>query len=236
MMMIIYGVAAVGFLARGFVSVLFPEVLPYALVTNTLQTITYLVGYALVIASSTGMLLMHKERADEQSRRLAATDPLTGVYNRRTFIELADKALARAQRNALPLSLLMLDLDHFKRVNDRHGHMAGDEVLRSFARLVETCLRYEDLLVRYGGEEFCVLLPDTTHEGAMALAERIRALVDETPLHIMRAHIHVTVSFGVYTARAGETCTVELLLGRADQALYRAKAAGRNRVATFTPA
>ena len=228
--------AAIGFIVRAVVGVFNLDVLPYTAAENGLQTISYLFGFILVMMSSTGVILMHKERADEQTRRLATTDPLTGVYNRRTFIELADMALARAQRTRTPLSLLMLDLDHFKRVNDQHGHLVGDQVLKSFVRVVETCLRREDLLVRFGGEEFCVLLPDTTHEGAMALAERVRALIADTPLQISDTEVRVTVSFGVDTMREGEPGNVDLLLHRADQALYRAKRSGRNRVAGYAPA
>lgn len=143
------------------------------------------------------------------------------------------------QRKAPPwlslLMLLMLDLDHFKNVNDRHGHLVGDQMLQSFVRLTETCLRREDLLVRFGGEELCVLLPDTTLEGAMALAERVRVLIADTPLRAGKMQINVTVSFGVDTIREGEPGTGELLLERADQALYCAKKAGRNRVASYAP-
>lgn len=235
LMMGTYAAAATGFFARALIGLLQPEVLPQNMDGNALQTASYLFGFALIVLSSTGILLMHKERADELTRRLATTDPLTGVYNRRTFVELADMALARAQRTGKPLSLLMLDLDHFKRVNDRHGHLVGDQVLKSFVRVAETCLRREDLLVRFGGEEFCVLLPDTTLEGAMALAERVRVLVAETPLRAGKAQINVTVSFGVDTIREGEPGTVDLLLERADAALYRAKRGGRNRVATYIP-
>ena len=228
-----YAVAATGFLLRGVIALAYPQVMPDPYSVNTLQTVCYLFGFALIIMTSTGILLMHKERADELTYRLAATDPLTGVYNRRTFIELAGMALARAQRTRTPLSLVMLDLDHFKRVNDRHGHLVGDEVLKSFVRLVETCLRREDLLVRFGGEEFCVLLPEATLEGAMVLAERIRNLVAETTLAVDKTAVKVTVSSGVDSIRGGEQSSVETLLERADQALYRAKTAGRNQVAAY---
>lgn len=228
--------ASIGFIVRAVVGIFNLDVLPHALIENGLQTTSYLIGFVLVMMSSTGIILMHKERADELTRRLATTDPLTGVYNRRTFIELADMALARSQRTGTPLSLLMLDLDHFKNVNDRHGHLVGDQVLKSFVRLAETCLRREDLLVRFGGEEFCVLLPDTTLEGAMALAERVRVLIADTPLHAGKTVVNITVSFGVDTMHTGEPGTVDLLLERADKALYRAKKSGRNRVESYAAA
>ena len=160
MMVLTFSAASLGFLVRGILAATFPEVIPHPLAPGPLQTVSHLFGYIVLLSSSAGILLMHKERADEHTRQQAATDPLTGVYNRRIFIEIADMAVARAQRNRLPLSLLMLDLDHFKAVNDAHGHMVGDEVLKSFVRVVQTCLRREDMMVRFGGEEFCVLLPD----------------------------------------------------------------------------
>lgn len=233
LMIITFCAASLGFLARGIASVVIPEAIPHPLAPGPLQTFSHLFGYIILLSSSTGILLMHKERADENSRQLAATDPLTGVYNRRIFVELADMAVARAQRNRAPLSLLMLDLDHFKTVNDAHGHMVGDEVLKGFVRLVQTCLRREDMMVRFGGEEFCVLLPDATLEGALSLAERIRALVADTPIEVEDKSLRITVSFGVDCIRPGEAGTVSMLLERADAALYRAKQTGRNRVASY---
>jgi diguanylate cyclase (GGDEF)-like protein len=235
LMIITYATAATGFLARGILGFSQSDLLPDPLAPSALQTFSHVIGYMLVISSATGILLMHKERADEATRQLAAIDPLTGVYNRRIFIELADMALARAQRMHTPLSLLMLDLDHFKGINDRHGHLVGDEVLKSFVRLVQTCLRREDLMVRFGGEEFCILLPDAALEGALSLAERIRALVEETPMDVNSHAIRITVSFGVDSVRAGEPGSVGMLLERADAALYRAKQAGRNRIASYVP-
>lgn len=235
LMIITFCTASLGFLARGIASVILPEAVPpHPLAPGPLQTFSHLFGYVILLSSSTGILLMHKERADEDLHQLAATDPLTGVYNRRIFVELADMALARAQRNRAPLSLLMLDLDHFKSVNDNHGHMVGDEVLKNFVRLVQTCLRREDMMVRFGGEEFCVLLPDAELDGALSLAERIRTLVAATPIVIENMSLHITVSFGVDCIRPGEAGTVSMLLERADAALYRAKQAGRNRVASYS--
>jgi diguanylate cyclase (GGDEF)-like protein len=188
----------------------------------------YFGPYALIIAGSFAFLLMHKERADEESSRLATTDPLTGVFNRRTFIELADQELARAHRAGTPLTIMMLDLDHFKQVNDTCGHLVGDEVLVSFTRLIRDCIRRGDLVVRYGGEEFCVLLPSTTLAAATALAERIRTTCAAEPL--TERAFKVTVSIGL-TARPSTGVTrLNDLLARADEALYRAKDGGRNQV------
>jgi diguanylate cyclase (GGDEF)-like protein len=186
--------------------------------------------YAVTIASSFAFLLMHKERADRETHEFATTDSLTGVYNRRTFKELSDPLLSRARRTRSPVALLMLDIDHFKLVNDTHGHLAGDEVLAGFAGLVRNCLRKEDLLARYGGEEFVVLLPGATQAAAAGLAERIREQVAETRLHAGHDDVRVTVSVGVAGESGEELPSLDGMLARADVALYAAKAAGRNRV------
>ncbi len=186
--------------------------------------------YAVTIASSFAFLLMHKERADRESHELATLDSLTGVYNRRTFKELAEPLLSRARRTRGPVSLLMLDIDHFKRVNDTHGHLAGDEVLTGFAAVVRDCLRKEDLLARYGGEEFVVLLPGTEQAAAAALAERMRERVAHAQLHAGNAEVRITLSVGVAGESGAQLPSLDVMLGRADQALYAAKAAGRNRV------
>lgn len=186
--------------------------------------------YAVTICSSFAFILMHKERADRESYELATTDPLTGVYNRRTFKDLAEPNLTRSRRSHLPVSLLMLDLDHFKRTNDTFGHLAGDDVLKAFSELVRNCLRQDDLLARYGGEEFVILLPATSQFAATALAERIRERTASMPLEAAGHRVRVTVSVGV-ASEAGDTLpSLESMLGRADEALYKAKAEGRNRV------
>jgi diguanylate cyclase (GGDEF)-like protein len=186
--------------------------------------------YGVTIASSFAFLLMHKERADRETHELATTDPLTGVYNRRTFKELSEPLLSRARRARTAVSLLLLDIDHFKNVNDTHGHLAGDEVLARFAELVRSCLRKEDLLARYGGEEFVVLLPGTTQPDAAGLAERIRGQVEKTRLHAGNDDVRVTVSVGVAGEKGEQLPSLDGILGHADQALYAAKAQGRNRV------
>ena len=186
--------------------------------------------YAVTIASSFAFLLMHKERADRETHELATTDSLTGVYNRRTFKELSDPLLSRARRTRSAVSLLLLDIDHFKNINDTHGHLAGDEVLARFAELVRQCLRKEDLLARYGGEEFVVLLPGTAQADAMGLAERIRNQVEKTHLHAGNDAVRVTVSIGVAGDHGERLPSLDAMLGHADQALYAAKAQGRNRV------
>jgi diguanylate cyclase (GGDEF)-like protein/hemerythrin-like metal-binding protein len=165
------------------------------------------------------------QRALEQLEQAASTDRLTGAWNRRRFEEAVLTEMALADRRRDPLSLIMFDLDHFKRVNDTFGHGAGDAVLAGTAQAVRLQLRASDSLIRWGGEEFLVMAPATHLEGAMGLAEKLRAAtaaVDFTDVG------HVTMSLGVAEFVPGEG--LEVWVERADQALYRAKSEGRNRV------
>jgi two-component system cell cycle response regulator len=146
---------------------------------------------------------------------------------------LGAKELARSKRTRQPMSLVMLDLDHFKRINDKYGHLAGDEVLRRFVDITQVCLRKEDLLVRYGGEEFCVLLPDETSQGALTMAERIRYAVEHAAFRYGRTLLPITVSAGVAELDHEADESLAELLSRADEALYAAKNTGRNRVVGY---
>ena len=170
---------------------------------------------------------MTKERADSELIRTAATDSLTGLSNRRSFIESAERELHRAERQHLQTSVLMLDLDHFKGVNDTYGHPVGDLVLGSFARVLRSTLRPFDVVGRYGGEEFCVLLPGTGIDEAVAIAERIRLVTSSIRVETRTSTVAYTVSTGVVQA-APEDVSLGDLVDRADRALYQAKAGGRN--------
>jgi len=191
--------------------------------------------------TSPDQVLMTIERAVEKKRlkdanqrllseleSLSRTDPLTGVANRRSFDEALGKEFARSRRHSRALGVVMLDIDHFKKVNDTHGHPGGDQVLRAFARTVGSVLREGDVLFRYGGEEFVVLLPDTGPEGALRAAERIVAAVASTPVRVDGQLIHITTSAGVGCLERS-TRDKEELLGKADAAVYEAKSEGRNR-------
>jgi diguanylate cyclase (GGDEF)-like protein len=167
-------------------------------------------------------------------QKLAERDPLTGLANRRRLIAAGQEEHRRARRLDHPLAALMLDLDRFKRVNDRYGHGAGDDVLREVARRIQDAVREIDLPARYGGEEFAVLLPDTRLEKAQEVAERIRQAVGDAPIDTRRGALAVTVSAGV--AVLGEQGDLAALIEAADGALYAAKAAGRNRVSVAAPA
>ncbi len=167
----------------------------------------------------------------ERVRSEALTDPLTGVLNRKGLDQALAGAIEERERSGRPLCLMMLDLDHFKAINDQYGHLLGDKVLRCLAELLRDNVKGRDTVCRFGGEEFAVLLPDTGLEGAVAVAEQIRSLLQRARIRRLdngRTIDQVTVSAGVACHRPGETA--EELLERADALLYRAKQAGRNRV------
>jgi diguanylate cyclase (GGDEF)-like protein len=173
-----------------------------------------------------------RARLYEQAERLATTDGLTGLVNRRRFNELLDQRLREAARYQRPLSLLLLDIDHFKKVNDTHGHPAGDAVLRGVAKLLQKSARETDVAARYGGEEMALILPETDAQGALAIAERLRKLVEQARHPTEQGALKVTVSIGISTAGVNSQAaeTPAGLLEEADRALYRAKHGGRNRV------
>ena len=154
-------------------------------------------------------------------------DSLTGCFNRKHALEVIDAELRRARRSQLPLSMVMFDLDHFKRINDRYGHLAGDAVLAAVGGRMTAVLRVSDLKCRYGGEEFLILLPDTPIGGARRVANNLRREIEEHPVSWNEASIPVTASFGVTAIVPGEVDPLEIM-ARADGALYRAKEAGRN--------
>lgn len=159
--------------------------------------------------------------------RLATTDSLTGLFNRRHFLLAAGRELKRSMRYELPYTMLMLDLDHFKRVNDTYGHSFGDNVIRRFAEVARGCLRDEDLLGRMGGEEFCAVLVSSGQEGGYLVAERIRKRWQEEAFEFQGARFNFTISIGV-ACQARDCETVESIMERADAGLYSAKRAGRN--------
>jgi diguanylate cyclase (GGDEF)-like protein len=170
------------------------------------------------------------QRANEQLARLANTDALTGLNNRRFLLERLAEETSRARRYELDLSLLLLDLDHFKRVNDTHGHLVGDRVLAATAGEIETLRREYDVAGRLGGEEFALILPETDPPGARILAERVRGGIAALRHQVEgRAHFRVTVSVGI-ASFAPDLRDGTQLMSLADAALYRAKRRGRDRV------
>ena len=200
------------------------------LFASNLVTATWLLeSFAAINLISLGLILMISQRLQLELDRQASYDGLTGSLNRRAFERAAEGEWSRAVRHDLPLSVLVLDLDHFKALNDTHGHDAGDLWLKAFADLCRGLLRREDLLCRYGGEEFLALLPQTSEEAAMQVAERIRRSVEGMRVARDGADIAVTVSIGV--ASWNETVLdLKAMIAAADRALYKAKATGRNRI------
>ena len=179
--------------------------------------------------------VIESTRADKQRLEiLARTDPLTHTANRRALMERLGAEIERARRYALSLSVLMVDLDHFKLVNDTYGHPIGDEVLRNTARVLQREARTVDIVARFGGEEFVVVLPETGEEGAVAVAERIRIRIAEQAVLPAAGYdsARVTASIGVAVVPSSDVGGAEDLIALADQALYRAKSGGRNRVCT----
>lgn len=187
----------------------------------------YLTGFAFsVLLFSMGAVLMASEKLREQLELLATRDSLTNALTRRHWNSLCEAEFLSAKRSGRSFAVMALDLDHFKAINDNHGHQAGDTVLKNFVGRVNAHLRHSDQLGRFGGEEFLLMLPDTSLEQAMQVAERIRADLART-----EKGPFCTVSIGV-TASEGRDPSVETILARADEAMYRAKSNGRNRIET----
>jgi diguanylate cyclase (GGDEF)-like protein len=172
----------------------------------------------------------------QELETLAERDTLTGLYNRRKFMQLAEQELARAARVPGELSLLMVDLDHFKHINDQYGHPAGDAALQQAAAILQQGVRGTDLVARMGGEEFIVLMPNTGRTGAMAAAEKLRHALSERPLDLLGQSVAVTASIGVTGLPAHQRASIDVLYAAADAALYAAKKNGRNRVECAEPA
>ncbi len=175
-----------------------------------------------------------RRNMEEALRDMASRDPLTGIYNRRSFMELARQQLARAHRFHEPLAVFVLDVDYFKRINDTYGHATGDDALRMVAGGCQAILREYDILGRLGGEEFVVVLPGATADETRVVAERVRRHLARMPIPAPEGRFHLTSSIGI-AGLEGATDTLEKAIHRADLALYRAKHEGRNRVAVYEP-
>ena len=182
------------------------------------------------------LALAYRMRQDQRARlhaeHLARTDPLTGLLNRRAFLEFAIPVWSTAKRSRRPLSAMMVDIDFFKVINDTHGHAMGDKVLQAVSALLAEACRNSDIAVRWGGEEFVILMPETDGEQAAVLAERLRARIADLRLGTLRKPIQLSASFGI--AERGAHESLDQLINDADEWLYRAKQAGRNRVSAFS--
>jgi diguanylate cyclase (GGDEF)-like protein len=183
---------------------------------------------ATIVLYSVSFLLYRNSQSESVLKRLATTDPLTGTLNRRHYMELMSREQRRAERYNAVFSVLMIDIDHFKRVNDTHGHQIGDQAIQAMSCACQKALRPTDLLARYGGEEFIITLTHTDQPGAAKVAERLREAVSEIELQTEQGVLKFTISIGVCTFF--KRSLLEEIIGRADQALYQAKTSGRNRV------
>ena len=173
--------------------------------------------------------IVELDRAHERLRELSNLDHLTGAYNRKYFMERLHKEIERSNRYRSRLSVAFIDIDDFKDINDRHGHLGGDEVLKQFAQTCIAAMRQSDLFARFGGEEFAVLLPETGQDEALQFLERLRARVARLRVDLPRGPAGVTVSIG-HTNLSGAASEVNSILRAADEAMYRAKRGGKNQV------
>ncbi|MHB8894521.1 MAG: diguanylate cyclase [Candidatus Geothermincolia bacterium] len=187
-------------------------------------------GVILGLVQNQVTIVIDNARLYEAARQLAITDGLTKIYNHRFFQELFEKEYKRSDRYNTIFSLIMLDIDHFKKVNDTYGHLCGDEILKGLAVLIKSCLRSMDIVARYGGEEFAVLLPETNGPEAYQTAERIRRSVEDTTFMGTEQGLRVTVSQGVATYPCEGVHERQDIIAKADGALYEAKENGRNKV------
>jgi len=191
-------------------------------------------GDKIQISSSTILKYSYQDRTENifhnELYRMAVVDALTGAYNKRYFEERIKEEFSYCLRNRLPLSLVLYDIDHFKKANDTYGHPAGDYVLGRIATLTKSVIRNEDIFARYGGEEFAVVLKTTDSSGALMLAERLRRLIDESDFEFEGKKIHITVSIGIATLSDENFSDWEAMLKLADTLLYKSKNGGRNRV------
>ena len=205
-----------------------PEMAVELTQSTTIPPLMVLEAIIFLVTTAISTLMLVNENITTELRRLADIDHLTATFNRRSFLSLLNKAISTAERTNTPLSVLVIDLDHFKEINDSYGHRIGDEALAHFSKTITACLRNEDILGRIGGEEFAIYLPNAAVADAQAIAERLRQHLVAEPLTTPHRLIQLTVSIGVAQYQSQES--IESLLHRADKAMYQAKENGRNRV------
>lgn len=198
---------------------------------DSLNTLFYMINYLGMFFLAFGFVLSTVEQSAEQNRRISLEDPLTGLANRRALFENMERLFNRAESSGQPLSLMVIDVDHFKQVNDRFGHQVGDAVLQHVATTIKHRLRSNDIVGRIGGEEFLAVLPESPPDGAKRVAEELRHSVASKPVVADNQEVGVTISIGLYSsARLLSSQTPDSVIATADEALYRAKTNGRNRV------
>ncbi len=228
---IVFVLLAIAFIARG----LSVEILPKQgnmVTVGKHSHITYLFAIVFNIPIAFGFIIMLTERLENRLQKLANTDFLTGLHSRRAIVEAADRLISRSNRSHSSTSLVMMDLDHFKNINDTYGHQAGDALLSHFADTMRQCFRPDDLIGRIGGEEFIAILTNTGFADAMEAAERLRTTFEKEPTAFSGHQIDATVSIGIATTEHGAE-TFNQLFKDADKALYHAKGTGRNCIASI---
>jgi diguanylate cyclase (GGDEF)-like protein len=234
-MVLAFAVAALACYIRGVGAVLSAEPMRGFLAPTFFESGLYLAGYVAVLAGTFGFLLLHKDRADAAAKTIAATDPLTGAFNRASFHEIAEREFSRARRAGQPVSLILVEVDEFAEAIERHGAQFGDAVLKRFSEIVRGALRKEDLVVRFAAAQLLILLPDIPGPGAVVVAGRIRREVEEEVFASADFEVEpVTVSAGVAARLDEGPESVDGLLTRAGEALALAQRRGRNRVVALS--
>jgi diguanylate cyclase (GGDEF)-like protein len=223
-----YGLIIILFSARAVYIMVNPNGIQSLLDPMWLNALTLFATIPSIVLIALGVLLMTSDRLLEENRELATRDSLTHIFNRRTFLDLSVRELARAIRNNHVTSLLMLDIDHFKIVNDTYGHPVGDEALIHLVKIIKDSVRLQDLYSRWGGEEFVILLAETDTDEAHHIAERLRQRIADSTLVGHNHTIKMTVSIGVATMDGRTKPCLEYMIDQADKAMYEAKHAGRN--------
>ncbi|HWT28313.1 MAG TPA: GGDEF domain-containing protein [Methylophilaceae bacterium] len=228
-----FSLMALVFLIRGFGGLIAEDAVFQAMSQWPLNKFTFFFGTVFQLCTTFGFILMLNYKLVERMRRMAGEDWLTGALNRRSLEDAANRMEANCRRFNLGIAMLLIDLDHFKQINDRYGHQFGDQVLAEFARIVVGSIRAGDLFGRYGGEEFCILLPNTSEDEALTQADRLRQAF-ETDMTVFRnKRLACTISIGVSeSTRVGHDFSA--LFAAADRALYEAKQRGRNRVVPYS--
>lgn len=225
---ILYSLSLLAFLFRGIAVIKIGKSMTL-LSSNFFNSIAFLSLYVVMLIGSIGFILLAKEKADMKLFIAATYDQMTGIYNRASFIKNANAVVSLCARKERPISLLLIDLDHFKMINDTYGHKVGDIVLEEFCKAIKDQLRKYDLFGRYGGEEFLILLPETESNAALEIANRLRASIENKPVNI-GDKISYTISIGGVSIIPNQETSIENLFDLSDRALYQAKEKGRNRV------
>lgn len=226
---ILYGVTVLTFAGRAYFTFLAGEKM--TLTSSTFYNVlAFLSLYIVMLVGSIGFILLAKEKSDIELIKAATLDEMTSIYNRGTFFKHAKELISLHKRKEKPLAFLMMDLDHFKKINDTYGHHTGDLVLTKFAEEIKNQLRNYDLFGRFGGEEFVLLLPETGESDGRLIAERLRKQIEDNPVSVNDKRISYTISIGIASLIPDDSTSIEALLNLSDKALYLAKKNGRNRV------